>query len=205
MRIFVIGNGPTMADIDLSRLDNEDTVAFNDIIPRLDEFTPTYWMFFDSRFYRPNMDKIQEMHKKGVKLISSSDLIKNSEVYAVTGYTSKLRQGIIKFYDKPLGNLSSVGAIGYAGLQVMWQKGYREFYVMGFDSREPRPKEHYIEEYCKNNRKVEPYSGLPNGIWGKAYDYANEWIWEHGGEIWDVSHSRCGSFPYKDLDEVLNG
>ena len=57
----------------------------------------------------------------------------------------------------------------------------------------------------RQSEKVWVLRYMPKDIWGKAYDKANEWIWANGGEIWDVSHSQCGSFPYKDLDEALNG
>ena len=76
---------------------------------------------------------------------------------------------------------------------------------MGYDSRDCRPLEHYTDKYNEKTWKNVPKSGLPADIWGKSCDYANKWIWENGGEIWDVSHSQCGSFPYKDLNEALNG
>jgi len=204
LRAFIIGNGPTQANVDLSMLTGETTIAMNDITHRLDEFTPTYWMFFDNSFYRPHMNTISKMQDKGVKLVTISKDISGAERVVVFGNVSYLAQGKIEFYGRSpkfsLTRLYSVGSIGYSALQYAWQKGYRELYVMGFDSRNPRPKEHYCKNYTIGNK---PGDSLPKDIWGKAYDYANKWIWEHGGEIWDVSHSKSGSFKYKDLKDIL--
>jgi len=70
--IFIIGNGPTMADVDLSRLDGETTLVFNDITHRFHEFQPTYWMFGDRTFYNNYRDELEEAVKKGTKLITSA-------------------------------------------------------------------------------------------------------------------------------------
>jgi len=211
MRAFIIGNGPTMADIDLSRLDDEVTMAFNNITPRLGEFSPTFWVFSDRSFYNNYRDELEKAQKGGVRLITTAyKKFNGASRVIVYGDSMKLKQGIFKFYSKKQKRSPfqaySVGAIGYTGLQIAWQQGYRKIYVMGFDSRDARPKKHYIDGYRERMNLISASkSGLPADVWGKGYDYANKWIWEHGGEIWDVSHSRCGSFPYKDMDEVLNG
>jgi len=196
MRIFVIGNGPTQNNIDLGCLVNETTLAFNDITGRLHEFTPTYWMYFDLEVYRGYGGKMLEQKEKGTRFISLHRHIEGAEIINAFGSIPSLRKGKMEFYDKKMGWIYSVGSIGYAGLQWAWQKGFREFYVMGFDSRDPRPAEHYMNGYCEMGKKKIGDS-LPEGVWGKAYDYANEWIWMHDGEIWDISGSGCGSFPYK--------
>lgn len=205
-RLFVVGNGPTMARVDLSLLKDENTLVFNDITARLDQFTPTYWMFFDGEVYKGYKKEILAQRAKGTELITIIDTIPDvRERVKAFGLSRPLFEGKMEFYDRHNGTIFSVGAIGYAGLQWAWQEGYRGFYVMGFDSRDPRPTEHYCADYCARGRKMTGYSSLPEDIWGKAYDYANTWIWANGGQIWDVSHSKCGSFRYKDLDEILNG
>ena len=204
--IFVIGTGPTLADIDLAKLNGQTTIAINDITKELHYFKPTYWMFADSGFYRKYMKEIRDAQMDGVKLVTTASM-SGVEQITIFGDRGKLRKGEIEFYDKPRANVHiySVGATGYAALQWAWQKGFRKMYVIGFDGRHPYPHNNYRDDYMERvtSRRMDGY--MPKDIWGKAYDKANEWIWENGGEIWDVSHSQCGSFQYKDLDEVLSG
>ena len=211
MRAFIVGNGPTMADVDLSRLKNEVTFVFNNITTRIHEFQPTYWVFSDRTFYNNYREELYQAVEEGTKLITTAaKKFEGAERLMVYGDSVKLKRGIFEFYGRhhkrsPM-QAYSIGAIGYLGLQVAWQKGFHELYVMGFDSRECRPKDHYVEGYRDRMGGVpKARCGLPADVWGKGYDYANKWILENGGKIWDVSHSQSGSFPFKDLDEVLNG
>jgi len=205
--IFIIGTGPTLANVDLSKLNGSTTVAINDITKELHYFKPTYWMFMDSTFYRKYMEEIRQAQSDGVTLVTCADQIGGVEKVTASGDRGALAKGKIEFYDKKGGiyRFFSVGATGYGAIQWAWQKGHRKMYIIGFDSRDPLGHENYREDYMDRVKVKRWGTYYPNDQWGVAYDYANKWIWANGGEIWDVSGSKCGSFEYKPLEEAING
>lgn len=141
-RCFIIGNGPSLNQIDLSLLKNEYTFAVNSIYYKTREtgFTPTFFVVEDSSVIKENLEEIVN-YKAPFKFFPS---IYQSLHPKVAGtYFFPLNRG---FYDKFSPNYAiprfstDVSKVAYCGqsvtyinLQLAYYMGFTEVYLIGMD------------------------------------------------------------------------
>jgi glycosyltransferase involved in cell wall biosynthesis len=135
LRAWIIGNAPSIADLDMTRLKDEITFSFNRAYLAYEEWGwyPTYYCVIDSRMLRQTTEDINW-------------LIKNSPIKAFYLHEEG-SEGIIKAdnvhlvsFDKYAQNwgfdpkkFKYCGDVAAFSLQVAYSIGYRELYIAGVD------------------------------------------------------------------------
>jgi len=142
-RCFVIGNGPSLNKLDLSKLENEFTFAVNGIFYKTDEigFRPTFFMVEDSHVIKDNLERINKFSPKIHKFFPTEykELLSN---HANTSFF-KMNRG---FYEATSPNFriprfsTDFALKGYCGqsvtmlnLQLAFYMGFSEVYLIGMD------------------------------------------------------------------------
>jgi hypothetical protein len=202
---FLVGNGPSQNNVDLSLLKSHTTMAMNDITHCLGEFTPTYWGMMDLCFIESYREDIEEIQKKGTIVVTSHRVFNQPyEHIQLQGSPALLSLGVVEFHTKP--PFYSIGTLSFTLAQWLWSKGFRKFNMIGFDSPNARPpkEDHYHPSY---NHKLTSYthktSPFPEDIWKTGWEIGRDFIQANEGEIWDVSDGELGVFPKRSLEEVL--
>lgn len=145
-RCFIIGNGPSLNDMDLTLLNDQFTFAVNGIFYKTDEcgFRPFYYVVEDSHVIRDNAARIREyeIREHGAKFLPSRFRFKllNSRCRNIF---MNLNRG---FYDETSGyfetprfsvdasrNLYSGQSVTIVNLQLAYYMGFKEVYLIGMD------------------------------------------------------------------------
>jgi hypothetical protein len=141
-RAFIIGNGPTLNDIDLKLLASENTIAVNGIFYAAEDmgFHPTYYVVEDTSVMKENTEAIQA-YSAGHKFFPS--IYRNLYGEADNVSYFMMNRG---FYDKASPNYcvprfsTNAAATMYAGqsvtiinLQLAYYMGFSEVVLIGMD------------------------------------------------------------------------
>ncbi len=209
-RCFIIGNGPSQNNVDLTLLKDEVTFGTNGIHLQFPTFYPTYWAVLDSHYWERFEPEILDTDSHPCIIIGHHrrELAKGRyERVEVHSDHRLLREGRPKFYGEGPTHFS-IGNVGYSCLQIAWQKGFRELNVIGFDSRRPRPawNEHFVPHYgerldCPKWRGRN--TPLHEDIWVNGYNEALKYAARNGGEIWDVSDGGNNVFPKRRFEDSI--
>lgn len=142
-RCFVIGNGPSLNDHDLSLLDDEFTFGVNSLFYKYesDGFLPTFYMVEDSHVINDNYEKIDAFHPKIHRFfpVNYKNLIKDRKNTSFF----RMNRG---FYEKRSPNYhiprfsKDFSERGYCGqsvtmmnLQLAYYMGFSKVYLIGMD------------------------------------------------------------------------
>lgn len=142
-RCFIIGNGPSLNDHDLSLLDDEYTFGVNSLFYKeeSDGFLPTFYMVEDSHVINDNFKRIDSFHPKIHRFfpVDYKHLIKD---HKETSFF-RMNRG---FYEKASPNyhiprfskdFSQRGFCGQSvtimNLQLAYYMGFTEVYLIGMD------------------------------------------------------------------------
>ena len=206
-KCFIIGNGPSQNNVDLTLLKDHTTFGVNGIWVKFDTFKPTYWVIADSVYWRAYEDEILADH--GVHIITNCTrhlVTDNMTIIKVTGDVSKIRKNEIEF----MGNKEcySIGNVAYIAFQLACAMGFDELNLIGIDAQEPRPsKGDHFSPLC-NDRLPEDgeryaNNSFPKDAWRKGYAWALWSIVSNGGAIYDVSNGRNGIFPSRRFEDSI--
>ena len=216
-RCFIIANGPSQNNVDLSLLKDETTFGMNDIRLRFPHFYPTYWVIVDGGYWESRHEAIYAdnhpctivSHKHAPPDDPRGFLIK------FDGGDDSVRCGDIRFLTEP-NTVWFTGLVSYTCMQVAWQLGYRELNLIGFDSLNTTMKGegHFDDRYGTDypfkrpkppdwvEKKIQTL-GIPPDHTERVYKYAIKFIHDNGGQIWDVSDGKTNIFPKRSIDEAL--
>lgn len=153
-RLFIMGNGPSLNDIDINILKNEDTFSLNRAYIAYKEwdFCPTYYMILDLVLIQ---DILQDLNS----LFSSYDIskifldyrcidkwgggiISRDNIFPIVNTGPK--EGDIFFLPKNRGAISDKNDIvsikmvpnsTYCALELAYRMGYDEVYLVGCDAK----------------------------------------------------------------------
>lgn len=214
MRCFIIGNGPSQNNFDLTLLKDETTFGSNGIHLIFDKFMPSYWFVTDNYYFNCHKDKIINSNYTGI-------LYSTANIYfpeTITPFTTRKvdiidcginTPTITHGFETELHSAGdhSIGCVTYLMLQKAWQLDFREFYMIGMDSKIPRPplEDHMVEGYGgdmddPNERGLQE---LHPDVWKDGFRFAREFIEENDGVIYDVSDGECGFFEHKKFEDIL--
>lgn len=141
-RVFIIGNGPSLNDVNLRLLAHENTIAVNGIFYAAEDmgFDPTYYVVEDTSVMKENIDAIQA-YSAGHKFFPSIYRDLYGEADNVSYFM--MNRG---FYDKASPNYcvprfsTNAAATLYAGqsvtiinLQLAYYMGFSEVILIGMD------------------------------------------------------------------------
>jgi hypothetical protein len=204
-RCFVIGNGPSLARMDLSKLAGEVTFGANRIyLLESSGFRPTYFVCSNELVleqYRVDiaglpMQKFLNWNRRHLFDPASQNV----------AYFRLRLQLFDRFGTTPLRALSSGGTVTYVSLQLAYFMGFREVILIGVDHdfvdkgtpnvtevrKQPRDENHFDPNYFPRGSRWQPPDLRRSEV---AYAIARETFARAGGRILDATlGGRCTVF-----------
>lgn len=144
-RCFIIGNGPSLNKLDLTKLKNEVTFGVNAIYTNYEnmEFYTTYYVLEDTLVAEDRADEINQ-YKKSIKFIGNhlSYCIESDEktIWINTIMDYREYHDFPKFSKNALRKIWVGGTVIYQCLQLAFYMGFKEVYLIGFDHNYKIPK-----------------------------------------------------------------
>lgn len=150
-RCFIIGNGPTLNEHDLSLLENEYTFGVNSFYYKTREtgFRPTFYVVEDSSVMKENIKEIKDYHAP-FKFFPT--IYKKLHPESPNTFFFKMNRG---FYEKSSPNycvprfstdaskeLFCGQSVTYINLQLAYFMGFTEVYLIGMDFSYVIPESH---------------------------------------------------------------
>jgi hypothetical protein len=129
-RAFILGNGPSLAGMDLSHLAGEVTFGMNRVY-LLESFRPTYYAAINELVLEQFAEDIRALPCPKFLNWNRRDLFdgRGADTHFV-----HLRAGFSDlFIPSPLRSLSSGGTVTYVALQLAFYMGFREVILIGVD------------------------------------------------------------------------
>ncbi len=218
-RCFVIGNGPSLSQTDLTRLAGEITIGCNNLFLMFDRmgFRPTFYTVEDTLVAQDRADEIRGI--TGVTKVFPRDVARWLRSDDATVYVNFARSypGFPRFS----GNLNQVaywgGTVTLFNLQLAYYIGCREVYLIGIDHNYTIPADldptvdgvivsqgadvnhfdpnYFGQGYRYHNPRVERMEN--------AYVAAREFAAAHGMKIYNATiGGKLEVFPRVDYDKV---
>lgn len=220
-RCFVVGNGPSLNQIDMTRLKDEITLGSNRAFLGFEKwgFAYNYWMVQDRILAEQNADEFCERLPDEVVKFVPYTILKHFNV-------SKLTNGVpvhmdytkqCSFSNDPSG-LHEGFTVTVGLLQIAAIMGFEKIYLVGVDHNYEIPTDNVNDDKKwsgagLSNHFSEEYTNHANGqIWEmpdivkmtKAYDAAAQWASENGIEILNATPgTKLESFPKVDFDSLF--
>ena len=160
-KIFIIGGGPSILNLDLNKLENKTTICVNKSFFHTPN--PDYFITMDYTFLRKiKPEKVFELKNSKAKKyfvanFASGDLIEKHGFIIDT--RCKLQYVNLDIFDTIVKSHSFFGFginindfrngknSGYCALQLAITLGYKEIYLLGFDLDIDKDKTHFHEGY----------------------------------------------------------
>lgn len=206
-RGFVIGNGPSLNDIDLDRLKDEITFGGN-LIFLHKNFSPMYYSIEDWRAIDVYYRRINRYKKPKYKFIAyryASDFIRGDDVVYIDFDRSVRGTNIIdKPCDKDDNKFYWMSTITNLLIQLAYYMGCNPIYLIGVDhllKDSVKQLSHFSEEYNKYNNK-------PNLTYVKlleeGYRLNKEFLEKEGYHIYNLNpDSYLEIYEKKRIDEII--
>lgn len=159
---FLIGSGPSLNSIDVKKLSNHDTIAFNRSYIAWDDwaFHPSYYACFDPVTLADNAAEIKELiQQSSVKRfylgrsasehgIVSPDLSDQTVPAGRVTLVTLIDSGTFRTDTNVMGDFGNAGA---TSLQVLASLGYRRVVMVGVDARYSEYHATGGEEYLQDS------------------------------------------------------
>lgn len=178
-RCFIIGNGPSLNLLDLTKLKDEFTFGVNAIYLNHENmgFYPTYYVVEDNLVAEDRAHEINEYHGSKLKFFGTylSYLLKQDPE---TVYLNVLRNYADKknfpvFSKDIVRKLCVGGTVTYLCLQLAYYMGFEEVYMIGFDHNYVIPKSAEISNKRETGFDIVSTEDDPNHFhpdyFGKGY------------------------------------
>jgi len=137
-RCFIIGNGPSLNNIDLTLLKNEVTFGMNAIYTNFEKmgFYPTYHVVEDTFVAEDRANEINN-YKSSTKLFGNylNYCLKKDEKSILMNVNMDYRtyKNFPKFSRNISRNIWVGGTVSYLCMQIAYSMGFKEVYLVGFD------------------------------------------------------------------------
>ncbi|MYM55859.1 6-hydroxymethylpterin diphosphokinase MptE-like protein [Thalassovita mangrovi] len=179
-RCFILGNGPSLNKIDMSKLESEITFGVNSIflMTRDTGFYPTYYVVEDNLVFRDNKDAIDAyegptmiMPDRYAKEMSTGD-----RCFVFQMDTSFYNKNKPEFYSIPHFNLSSEPnffcgqSVTYINMQLAYYMGFSEVYLLGMDFSYSKPDTHK-----QDGNHIHSHSDDPNHFHKDYFGKGKTW------------------------------
>jgi len=214
-RCFLIANGPSLRNMDLSPLRNEVTFGLNRIYLLADEigFLPSYYVCINELVLEQYSDEIGKLkmpkfinwNRRGLFLPHGNNLF-------FLRVRLSIRDSFQMDIRKPIW---SGGTVTYAALQIAYFMGFRKVIVIGLDHsysekgtpnrtkvrHQERDIDHFHPDYFPKGTKWQPPDLLRSEI---AYSIAEEVYRDDGRTILDATiDGKCPIFPKVDYESLF--
>lgn len=174
-RVFIIGNGPSLNKLDLTKLKNELTFGVNAIYTNYDKmgFYPTYYVVEDILVAEDRADEING-YKESMKFYGnylSYCLIKDHKTILLNVIMNYDEYKDFPYFSKnALRKVWVGGTVTYLCLQLAYYMGFSEVYLVGFDHSYSIPKDAVVEGY-----KITSTSDDPNHFSTDYFGKGKRW------------------------------
>ncbi|WOO43007.1 6-hydroxymethylpterin diphosphokinase MptE-like protein [Rubellicoccus peritrichatus] len=225
-RCFIIGNGPSLNQIDLGLLSREVTFGVNGIfyMTRRSGFKPTYHVIEDNHVVEDNLEAIRAFRpqarflpEKYAELIGDSDetfylpadwgfYYKNHPYYETPRFSEDITKAIY------------VGqSVTYLNIQLAYYMGFSEIYLVGMDFSYEIPSRAKTQVFSITSDSDDPNHFHPDYFgkgkkWHfpklyncyKVYSFANEYIHARGRKIENATiGGKLEAFPRADIKNLF--
>ncbi len=169
-RVVIIGNGPSLNELDLTRLKGENTIAVNAIFYAESTmgFDPTYYVVEDTAVMRDNLEAVvayQAGHKFFPSIYRSMVGEHDDVTYFMMnrGFYEPLSPDycIPRFSFDPAQRIYSGQSVTIINLQIAYQMGFDEVILIGMDFSYTVPPEHEVEGDRHHLYRARPESFPP--------------------------------------------
>jgi len=169
-RCFIIGNGPSLNELDLSKLKDEYTFGVNSIYLNVDQmgFSPTYYVIEDYLIAEDKADAINKYSGSEIKFFGSYleyVLKKDSKSLVVNVHVNYEADNYVPLFStNAVRRLGVGGSVTFMCLQIAYYMGFKDVYMIGFDHNYKEPSESDIvkDGYVVSNTE-------DNNHFSKAY------------------------------------
>ncbi|MBI2259908.1 MAG: DUF115 domain-containing protein [Flavobacteriia bacterium] len=210
-RCFIIGNGPSLNKMDLTKLKNEITFGVNAIYLNYEKmnFHPTYYVVEDIFVAEDRADEINNYKQPKIKFFGNylRKYIKKDEK---TVFMNLIRNysdidNFPYFSTNCLKDLGVGGSVTYVCLELAFYMGFKEVYMIGFDHNYVIPNSVIITNEritgCDILSTEDDVNHFHKDYFGKGYRWhdpkvdrmevgfskANEIYSKHGKKIFNAS------------------
>lgn len=171
-RAFLIGNGPSLNDCDLSLLRNEITIGVNSIFFKIEELggLPTHFVVEDNFVAEDRCEQINAL--KGTNKWFGNYLRYCLEGDDVNWLNVRMRyddyNGFPYFSKDAAREVWTGGSVTYICMQLAFFFGVKDLYLIGFDHHYVVPEETKIEGFAYTSLVDDPNHFDPS-YFGKGY------------------------------------
>lgn len=141
-RCFIIGGGPSINDIDLSKIKKEFVIGINAAY-KLGDFIDI-WFFADTKFYNNNKEATTKWKNRIVSLSPKTKNIKKIEYYP------RYREGPLSPFPDKIGFPSKGANSGASAIDLAIKEGFKEIILLGYDMKVVNGRHNFHNDY-KNN------------------------------------------------------
>lgn len=148
-RVFIVGNGPSLNKIDLSKLENEYSIAVNGIFYKTEQsgYKPTYYVVEDTSVFKENIPEIiaYDVEKKFFPTIYSKLHPHDDNTYFFRMnrgfYEPKSPNYCVPRFSTDFAERAYCGqSVTFINLQLAFYMGFTEVYLIGMDFSYVIPK-----------------------------------------------------------------
>jgi len=188
-RAFLLGNGPSLNDVNLSHLSRETTFGCNDIQLLFEQFRPTYWVMEDMLYIKPYLSDIN--YYTGEKLI-----------YVGARKLTHKGRGTVRYYKHRLW-----GSIMVSMIKIACDMGFSELYLIGVDHTLAKKTsqdegKHFSPKYCMKKTEIKSTRRLNKVMEG--YKWAKDYTEGKGCKVFNATpKSKLKVFEKVNLEDIL--
>lgn len=172
-RCFILGNGPSLNNCDLTLLKNEITFGFNSIFLNYEKmgFYPTYYIVEDVLVAEDRYNEINNLVGPVKFFGNHLDYVlkNNNQVYwlnVIMNY--KDYPDFPHFSTNAIRKLWAGGTVTYLALQLAFLMGFKEVYMIGYDHSYTIPKT-VLLEHSKITSTEDDVNHFHPDYFGKGY------------------------------------
>ncbi|MBU1145213.1 MAG: DUF115 domain-containing protein [Firmicutes bacterium] len=223
-RCFIVLNGPSINNYDLSKLSQEYTICTNYFYQTeyYNKINPNYYCAVDSSFFNIKRNPEQELHVKNIINLNSQ-----CKCFFNIGYMKnfELQENVYLTYSKHMpnngyisNNLSKLSSnfisVSLYAMNLAIYLGFKNIYILGYDF-EPGKLSHFykensLEQKIKNNLEN---SISKDEVCGRYWQYSvaqyqNYYMRKHAEkrkvEIYNLNlNSNVRSFKFAEFDDLF--
>lgn len=194
-RCFLIGNGPSLRNTDLSRLKNEFTIGMNRFYLAFPDlgFQTSYYIVLNDLVVEQSVEEIHALNMPVFVSWRSRRWIEPAlnRIFLYTTYTGR------RFAENVSGRVWEGGTVTYAGLQLAFHMGFKQVILIGVDhsySARGNPNETVVSQGDDADHFHPTYFGrgvrwqLPDlKSWERAYEMAKVRYEKAGRQVLDAT------------------
>jgi len=187
-RCFIIGASPSLAQLDLTKLNDEYTFCVNRGYKLKEKGLKhsTYYAFADKDLVEN--DRVMDYFPDEFcnKFFVYAGLNFPDDKYNTVYFTKSIMKNKI-FTDNLTQDLTEGYSIIHHAIQIAYYMGFQEMYLAGVDLDFLNVKGHIYKEFNSEIQRQINMSVKSQSVMRKYIAYASDYIWQHGKMIYNVS------------------